>query len=73
MSMSDCQKCWDTPCSCGWDYRRMDERTCKQFIAMFKAVMEYNKKHPNANYSYFGGGETKDDIAFMKYIKGERK
>lgn len=19
--MSDCKKCWDTPCSCGWEYR----------------------------------------------------
>ena len=21
MSMSDCPKCWNTPCSCGYDYR----------------------------------------------------
>jgi hypothetical protein len=21
MAMSDCEKCWETPCSCGWDYR----------------------------------------------------
>ena len=20
MSLSDCEKCGDTPCSCGWDY-----------------------------------------------------
>lgn len=19
--MSDCQECWETPCSCGWEYR----------------------------------------------------
>lgn len=22
MAMSDCIRCWDTPCSCGYDYRR---------------------------------------------------
>lgn len=21
MSLSDCEKCWDTPCQCGWEYR----------------------------------------------------
>jgi hypothetical protein len=21
MSMSACERCWCTPCSCGWDYR----------------------------------------------------
>ena len=21
MAMSDCEKCWDTPCTCGWEYR----------------------------------------------------
>lgn len=21
MGMSDCVKCWDTPCGCGWDYQ----------------------------------------------------
>lgn len=21
MSMSDCEKCWSTPCCCGWEYR----------------------------------------------------
>lgn len=21
MSMSDCERCWDTPCTCGWDYK----------------------------------------------------
>lgn len=23
--MSDCEKCWDTPCSCGYGYTHMTE------------------------------------------------
>lgn len=23
MGMSDCVMCWDTPCTCGYDYRNM--------------------------------------------------
>jgi hypothetical protein len=23
--MSDCEKCWDTPCTCGWGYRGMNK------------------------------------------------
>jgi len=21
MALSDCEQCWDTPCTCGWQYR----------------------------------------------------
>jgi hypothetical protein len=24
MAMSDCEKCWDTPCTCGYDYETWD-------------------------------------------------
>ena len=23
MSLSDCPKCWETPCVCGWEYRNL--------------------------------------------------
>ncbi len=26
MSMSDCVKCWDTPCTCGYDYREWSKK-----------------------------------------------
>jgi len=22
--LSDCDKCWDTPCTCGWEYRKWE-------------------------------------------------
>lgn len=24
MSLSDCIKCWDAPCTCGYEYRKMN-------------------------------------------------
>jgi hypothetical protein len=26
MSMSDCEKCWNTPCTCGYDYRNYTKK-----------------------------------------------
>jgi len=26
MAMSDCAECWDTPCTCGHDYKGMDTK-----------------------------------------------
>jgi hypothetical protein len=26
MSLSDCIKCWDTPCSCGYEYRNYTKK-----------------------------------------------
>lgn len=36
MSLSDCPKCWDTPCSCGWEYRKW---TYKARIALASVVL----------------------------------
>lgn len=69
MSMSDCVKCWDTPCSCGWDYRNYAEQTCLERIAMFKAIIEYHKSHPKAVFSKsWSEPETADDKAIMDAI-----
>lgn len=32
MSLSDCPKCWDTPCSCGWEYRYRSNDKLVEFI-----------------------------------------
>lgn len=29
MALSDCEKCWDTPCTCGYDYS--EEKELKYF------------------------------------------
>ena len=36
MSMSDCEKCWSTPCLCGWEYRHWSRQ---ERIATAAAVL----------------------------------
>lgn len=33
MSLSDCEKCWDTPCGCGWYFRDWDEHSIASHVA----------------------------------------
>lgn len=33
MALSDCEKCWNTPCDCGWEYRNMNDEEFAKFIA----------------------------------------
>lgn len=33
MALSDCEKCWETPCSCGWGYRHYSDDQFAHFIA----------------------------------------
>ena len=74
MSMSDCVKCWSTPCCCGWDYRGYSEEACLEKIALFQAILDYNKAHPKAVFSRsFSDAETEDDKAIMTIIDKARQ
>ncbi len=39
MAMSDCAKCWETPCVCGHDYRGWTVDQLKRQIQMLKSVL----------------------------------
>ena len=50
MSLSDCVKCWDTPCTCGWDYRDCQPEILREKAAFFTALayfIEANGPCPN--------------------------
>lgn len=40
MSLSDCEKCWDTPCTCGWEYRYWETEEIYQQIMMLRMVLQ---------------------------------
>lgn len=40
MSMTDCIKCWDTPCTCGYDYRNWDVKRLKSIIDVMQKVLD---------------------------------
>jgi hypothetical protein len=40
MSMSDCPKCWETPCCCGYEYKQWSKGRINNMISMLKKVLE---------------------------------
>ena len=32
MAMSDCMKCWDTPCTCGYEYKDMNKESMAEML-----------------------------------------
>ena len=44
MSLSDCVKCWETPCVCGHDYKDWSEQRLEDHINMLKRVLDEQKK-----------------------------
>ena len=65
MSISDCVKCWSTPCDCGWEYRKMSVDGMIKFIG---DILQYRSKEEskeilNKAVEYIDGKDdwTEDD------------
>lgn len=39
--LSDCEKCWETPCKCGYEYRNWNEKEIANFIYN---ILKYHDK-----------------------------
>ena len=43
MSMWDCLRCWNTPCTCGYEYRTWGNKAINDLISTLEAVKRANK------------------------------
>lgn len=57
--LSDCDKCWDTPCTCGWEYRDYGIEHLSKFI--YKIM------------SYYSNGEKEQIIKIVSKKVEEEK
>jgi hypothetical protein len=50
MSLSDCPKCWDTPCTCGYMYAKWDDDKVMELVkAILKSRDDRRKEEDEAN------------------------
>jgi hypothetical protein len=42
--MSDCDRCWNTPCTCGHDYKNWSEERLSKQIKMLYKVLKAKQK-----------------------------
>ena len=68
MALSDCVRCWDTPCTCGWDYREYPIKNLERKRDLIDKVIKWKQDHPGAVFGDRLNNQTKDDIDFMKYM-----
>lgn len=71
MGLSDCIKCWDTPCTCGWEYRNWGIEKLAYHIGILNKVLMFKKQSSNLKFSMmFSDPETEDDHRLEDFIKG---
>lgn len=73
MSLSDCEKCWDTLCTCGWKWRHVPLDDLIRFQRVLGAAIAFRQARPDARFSMAWGRETADDAAYMAACDAARR
>lgn len=55
MSMSDCIHCWDTPCTCGYDYLYHTPQRLAEIAKLFAELQAFQTAFPSAPRLTAGG------------------
>ena len=73
MSMSDCSRCWNTPCICGWEYIHWEEDYIIDQIHMLTKVLFFQRKYGVINVHDFIANS--DDLVkkFNKFFYEEKE
>lgn len=66
MSMSDCEKCWETPCCCGWEYRSWSKERREDLAASalgvnlqeLREAIQAPEKHPKLKDETWSNSQT---------------
>jgi hypothetical protein len=54
MSLHDCEKCWSTPCECGYQYEHWEPEWIEAFIETLLRVLR--EKDPERANKYMNNG-----------------
>ena len=69
MSMSDCPKCWDTPCTCGYGYRKWTEEALRDQIRMLSDVLKEKIESKNVPKRVTGMKDDALNRALAEYFE----
>lgn len=58
MALSDCPKCWDTPCTCGYMYKDWTDEKISDFVGNILSGVTYYKSIDNED----------KDVKFLKTV-----
>ena len=67
MSLSDCPRCWSTPCTCGWRLRRYSLEELEEQKLQLEKAIQFKTDNPKAIFSSWGKS-TLDDEKFYKFL-----
>jgi hypothetical protein len=61
VSLSDCEKCWDTPCTCGYQYRRWETKRIADLRDVLQAIIDHRTTQPRCHEPLPYGGTCEDE------------